>query len=95
MLAALVSEGQSLLSSHDPGQAGTGGRQAPTACGTCATAYTCAPLHVLLPGLPKGVLNIVHGTHDTVNRVLDHPDIASISFVGSGAGTETGVELFP
>lgn len=37
------------------------------------------------PGLPKGVLNIVHGTHDTVNRILDHPDIASISFVGSGA----------
>lgn len=36
-------------------------------------------------GLPKGVLNIVHGTHDTVNRILDHPDIASISFVGSDA----------
>lgn len=48
----------------------------------------------LLPGLPKGVLNIVHGTHDTVNRILDHPDIASISFVGSGAGTEAGVQLF-
>jgi acyl-CoA reductase-like NAD-dependent aldehyde dehydrogenase len=31
------------------------------------------------------VLNIVHGTHDTVNRILDHPDIAAISFVGSGA----------
>lgn len=36
-------------------------------------------------GLPKGVLNIVHGTHDTVNRVLDHPDIAAVSFVGSNA----------
>ena len=34
-------------------------------------------------GLPKGVLNIVHGTHDTVNRILDHPDISAISFVGS------------
>jgi len=34
-------------------------------------------------GLPKGVLNIVHGTHDTVNRLLDHPDIKAISFVGS------------
>ena len=31
----------------------------------------------------RGVLNIVHGTHDTVNRVLDHPDIRAVSFVGS------------
>ncbi|KAF8063713.1 mmsdh [Scenedesmus sp. PABB004] len=36
-------------------------------------------------GLPKGVLNIVHGTHDTVNRLLDHPDVAAISFVGGDA----------
>lgn len=28
------------------------------------------------------MLNIVHGTHDTVNRILDHPDIAAVSFVG-------------
>ncbi len=35
----------------------------------------------------RGVLNIVHGTHDTVNRICDHPDIKAISFVGSdGAG---------
>jgi malonate-semialdehyde dehydrogenase (acetylating)/methylmalonate-semialdehyde dehydrogenase len=34
-------------------------------------------------GLPKGVLNIVHGAHDTVNGILDHPDIKAISFVGS------------
>mmetsp|Transcript_25900 Transcript_25900/g.72529 ORF Transcript_25900/g.72529 Transcript_25900/m.72529 type:complete len:550 (-) Transcript_25900:161-1810(-) len=34
-------------------------------------------------GLPKGVLNIVHGTHDAVNGILDHPDIKAISFVGS------------
>jgi len=39
-------------------------------------------------GLPKGVLNVVHGTHDTVNAMLDHPDIKSISFVGSGAAGE-------
>lgn len=32
--------------------------------------------------LRRGVLNIVHGTHDTVNRILDHPDIAAVSFVG-------------
>eukprot|EP00879_Flechtneria_rotunda_P009257 GHRR01009691.1.p1 GENE.GHRR01009691.1~~GHRR01009691.1.p1 ORF type:complete len:410 (+),score=90.79 GHRR01009691.1:305-1534(+) len=36
-------------------------------------------------GLPKGVLNIVHGTHDVVNRILDHPDIAAVSFVGGDA----------
>ena len=36
--------------------------------------------------MPKGVLNIVHGTHDTVNRILDHPDIRAVSFVGSNAG---------
>ncbi|MBO1002147.1 CoA-acylating methylmalonate-semialdehyde dehydrogenase [Pseudogracilibacillus auburnensis] len=34
-------------------------------------------------GLPKGVLNIVHGAHDVVNGMLDHQDIAAISFVGS------------
>lgn len=34
-------------------------------------------------GLPPGVLNIVHGTHDVVNRICDHPDIKAISFVGS------------
>lgn len=34
-------------------------------------------------GLPPGVLNIVHGTHDVVNLICDHPDIKAISFVGS------------
>ena len=34
-------------------------------------------------GLPKGVLNIVHGAHDVVNGILDHPEIKAISFVGS------------
>ncbi|KAH7351983.1 hypothetical protein KP509_19G023700 [Ceratopteris richardii] len=34
-------------------------------------------------GLPPGVLNIVHGTHDIVNHICDHPDIKAISFVGS------------
>eukprot|EP00955_Chlamydomonas_euryale_P050381 354545-Chlamydomonas_euryale.AAC.3 len=33
--------------------------------------------------LHRGVLNIVHGTHDVVNYMLDHPDIKAISFVGS------------
>ncbi|WP_183604131.1 CoA-acylating methylmalonate-semialdehyde dehydrogenase [Paenibacillus phyllosphaerae] len=34
-------------------------------------------------GLPDGVFSIVHGAQDVVNRMLDHPDIAAISFVGS------------
>jgi malonate-semialdehyde dehydrogenase (acetylating)/methylmalonate-semialdehyde dehydrogenase len=34
-------------------------------------------------GLPNGVLNIVHGTHDVVNAICDHEDIRAISFVGS------------
>lgn len=38
-------------------------------------------------GLPPGVLNIIHGTHDAVNFICDHPKIKAISFVGSdGAG---------
>ncbi|WP_395343872.1 CoA-acylating methylmalonate-semialdehyde dehydrogenase [Ningiella sp. W23] len=34
-------------------------------------------------GAPKGVLNIVHGTKDQVNHLLEHPDIKAVSFVGS------------
>ncbi|XP_047319651.1 methylmalonate-semialdehyde dehydrogenase [acylating], mitochondrial [Impatiens glandulifera] len=34
-------------------------------------------------GLPDGVLNIVHGTHDVVNAICDDDDIKAISFVGS------------
>lgn len=34
-------------------------------------------------GLPKGVFNVVHGAHDVVNGILEHPDIKAISFVGS------------
>ncbi|WP_453990232.1 CoA-acylating methylmalonate-semialdehyde dehydrogenase [Bacillus nitroreducens] len=34
-------------------------------------------------GAPKGVLNVVHGAHDVVNGLLDHPDVNAISFVGS------------
>lgn len=37
-------------------------------------------------GLPPGVLNIVHGRHDVVNAILEHPDIKSVSFVGSNSG---------
>ncbi len=34
-------------------------------------------------GLPPGVLNVVHGDRDVVNALLEHPDIAGVSFVGS------------
>ncbi|MCL6600913.1 MAG: CoA-acylating methylmalonate-semialdehyde dehydrogenase, partial [Alicyclobacillus macrosporangiidus] len=34
-------------------------------------------------GLPEGVLNVVHGAHDAVNGILEHPDIRAVSFVGS------------
>ncbi|WP_170008413.1 CoA-acylating methylmalonate-semialdehyde dehydrogenase [Bacillus fonticola] len=34
-------------------------------------------------GLPNGVLNLVHGAHDVVNGLLEHEDVAAISFVGS------------
>lgn len=39
-------------------------------------------------GFPKGVINIVHGTHDTVNFLLDAPEIKAISFVGSNKAGE-------
>jgi len=34
-------------------------------------------------GLPDGVLNVVNGDKESVDALLEHPDIASISFVGS------------
>ncbi|WP_080835359.1 CoA-acylating methylmalonate-semialdehyde dehydrogenase [Cohnella massiliensis] len=34
-------------------------------------------------GLPDGVLNVVHGGHETVNAMLAHPDVKAITFVGS------------
>ena len=34
-------------------------------------------------GLPNGVLNVVYGDKETVDAILDHPDIAAVSFVGS------------
>src|SRR3569832_826744 len=34
-------------------------------------------------GLPDGLLNIVHGDKEMADAILDHPDIAGISFVGS------------
>ncbi|NGX42698.1 MAG: Methylmalonate-semialdehyde dehydrogenase [acylating] [Chlamydiae bacterium] len=42
-------------------------------------------------GLPKGVLNVVHGGADVVNALCDHPSIRAISFVGS---VPTGHHVF-
>ncbi|WP_282275506.1 CoA-acylating methylmalonate-semialdehyde dehydrogenase [Stenotrophomonas sp. PS02297] len=42
-------------------------------------------------GLPKGVLNVVHGGEDVVNAICDHPDIKAVSFVGS---TRVGTHVY-
>ena len=34
-------------------------------------------------GLPDGCFNVVHGDKVAVDRLLEHPDVAAISFVGS------------
>jgi malonate-semialdehyde dehydrogenase (acetylating)/methylmalonate-semialdehyde dehydrogenase len=34
-------------------------------------------------GLPDGVFNVVQGDREAVERILEHPDVAAVSFVGS------------
>jgi malonate-semialdehyde dehydrogenase (acetylating)/methylmalonate-semialdehyde dehydrogenase len=34
-------------------------------------------------GVPRGVVNLVHGARDVVNAILDSPGIQAVSFVGS------------
>ena len=34
-------------------------------------------------GFPEGVLNVVHGAGETVEALIQHPDVRAISFVGS------------
>jgi malonate-semialdehyde dehydrogenase (acetylating)/methylmalonate-semialdehyde dehydrogenase len=34
-------------------------------------------------GLPDGVLNVIHGDRVAVERLVEHPDVAALSFVGS------------
>ena len=54
---------------------------------TPATAYLFSELCIEV-GLPKGVLNIVHGLGSKVGQAIsEHPDIKAISFTG---GTATG-----
>jgi malonate-semialdehyde dehydrogenase (acetylating)/methylmalonate-semialdehyde dehydrogenase len=48
----------------------------PSAPLLCAELFTQA-------GLPDGVFNVVHGDKTAVDRLLEHPDVAAVSFVGS------------
>jgi malonate-semialdehyde dehydrogenase (acetylating)/methylmalonate-semialdehyde dehydrogenase len=34
-------------------------------------------------GLPDGVFNVVNGDKVAVDALIDHPDVAALSFVGS------------
>jgi malonate-semialdehyde dehydrogenase (acetylating) / methylmalonate-semialdehyde dehydrogenase len=45
----------------------------------------------LQAGVPKGVLNVVHGGESVVNAICDHPDIRAVSFVGS---TRVGTHVY-
>jgi malonate-semialdehyde dehydrogenase (acetylating)/methylmalonate-semialdehyde dehydrogenase len=46
------------------------------------TALILAEL-LLEAGLPKGVLNVVHGGRECVDALLTHPKVKAVSFVGS------------
>ncbi|WP_131735529.1 CoA-acylating methylmalonate-semialdehyde dehydrogenase [Actinomadura roseirufa] len=48
----------------------------PSVCNLVAELYAEA-------GLPGGVFNLVHGDKVAVDALLDHPDVAAVSFVGS------------
>merc|ERR1711977_303733 len=39
-------------------------------------------------GIPSGVVNVIHGTHDAVNFICDNEHIQAISFVGGNAAGE-------
>ncbi len=47
-----------------------------------SAAMFCAQL-LADAGLPPGVFNVVHGDKVAVDRLLEHPKVAAISFVGS------------
>jgi len=36
-------------------------------------------------GLPAGVANLIHGSKEAVDALLDHPEVRAVSFVGSSA----------
>ena len=57
---------------------------------TPVTAYLFSQL-CIEAGLPKGVLNIVHGLGNKAGQsIVEHPDVAAISFTG---GTATGKKI--
>ncbi|MGZ6582257.1 MAG: CoA-acylating methylmalonate-semialdehyde dehydrogenase [Gaiellaceae bacterium] len=64
-----------------------------------ASVYTAELLKEA--GVPDGVFNVVHGDKVAVDSVLEHPDIAAVSFVGSTpiaryvyeTGTKTGMRV--
>ena len=57
---------------------------------TPMTAY-CLGEIINDAGLPKGVLNIIHGTGESAGQaIIEHPDIKAISFTG---GTATGAHI--
>jgi malonate-semialdehyde dehydrogenase (acetylating) / methylmalonate-semialdehyde dehydrogenase len=47
-----------------------------------SAANFCAKL-LAEAGLPDGVFNVVHGDKVAVDRLLEHPDVQAVSFVGS------------
>lgn len=67
---------------------------------TCGNTYIMKPSelvpgasHLMIDllektGIPAGVVNLVNGGADTVDMILDSPDIKSVSFVGSNRAGE-------
>ena len=45
----------------------------------------------LKAGVPNGVLNVVHGGPDVVNRICEHSDVKAVSFIGS---TNVGTHVY-
>jgi len=67
------------------------------ACGNCfilkpSEKAPSVPLRLaelmMEAGAPAGVLQVINGDKDSVDALLDHPDIAAISFVGSSGVAE-------
>jgi malonate-semialdehyde dehydrogenase (acetylating)/methylmalonate-semialdehyde dehydrogenase len=67
------------------------------ACGNCfilkpSEKAPSVPLRLaelmMEAGAPAGVLQVINGDKESVDALLDHPDIAAISFVGSSAVAE-------
>lgn len=56
---------------------------------TPATAHLIAEL-CLEAGIPAGVVNVVHGDAEPAKALIEHPDVAAISFTGS---TSVGLHI--